>query len=384
MKRMKVWLMMALCAVIASCTANEEEGLGMNDSQTIVLRIGSAADTKAVETPGTSSDKAMLTNGYLFFANEKGAIKRCFKLLGSGSTDVSKLEILISEFTGENESKGFTFTNVPGDVTQVYILGNVSDAEGSDTEEDNIRSKTTLDAIKALNIKVADQKTYASVTMDGLGNVTGSGTTKEATVNLKVFCSRLEIPSLTASGAITGFQVDGIYVSHFYKQVPLTEKVAADQLYKYTDGGKNDYSSTYSMLADVAEGGSGLGETSDKTVSAGSGKVWAYQFIPGASTAVPEAVREGIRVVIALSNIQGVPSLSGTTQYLNIRGLVDKGNNDPNPTPMALERGMIYNMGANLTFDEGDLSPLPNPDDISLKVKITVTPWGVKGVKPVL
>lgn len=49
MKRMKVWLMMALCAVIASCTANEEEGLGMNDSQTIVLRIGSAVDTKAVE-----------------------------------------------------------------------------------------------------------------------------------------------------------------------------------------------------------------------------------------------------------------------------------------------------------------------------------------------
>lgn len=381
MKKIKVWLMMALCAVIASCTANEEEGLGMNDSQTIVLRIGSAADTKAVETPGTSSDKATLTNGYLFFANEKGAIKRCFKLLGSGSTDVSKLEILISEFTGENESKGFTFTNVPGDVTQVYILGNVSDAEGSDTEEDNIRSKTTLDAIKALNIKVTDQKTYASVTMDGLGNVTGSGTTKEATVNLKVFCSRLEIPSLTASGAITGFQVDGIYVSHFYKQVPLTEEVSSTELFKYADDTKIQYDDTYAMLADVAGGsGSGLGETSGKTVSAGSGKAWAYQFIPGASG----DNREGIRVVIALSNIQGVPSLNGTTQYLNIRGLVDKGNNDPNPEPMALVRGMIYSMGTNLTFDEGDLSPLPNPDDISLTVKIIVTPWGVKEVKPVL
>lgn len=377
MKRMKVWLMMALCAVIASCTANEEEGLGMDGSQTIVLKIGSAVDTKAVETPGTSSDKATLTNGYMFFATSKGAIRRCYKLLesGKGSTDIAKLEILVTDITGVD---GYTFDNVPGDVAKVYILANVP--ETGETAEATIRSKTTLDAVKALNIQVTDQKTYASVTMDGSGDVTPtSGEKRTATVNLKVFCSRLEIPSLTASGDITSFKVKGIYVSHFYKQVPLTEKVVADQLYKYTEAGKGDYSSTYSMLADVDDGSDGLGETSGKTVSAGDSKTWAYQFIPGASG----ADREGIRVVIALSDIKGTGTYEGT-QYLNIRGLVANDNNDPNPTAMLLERGKIYNMGANLTFDEGDLSPVPNPDDISLTVKITVTPWGVETVKPIL
>lgn len=376
MKRMKVWLMMVLCAVIASCTANEEEGLGINDSQTIVLRIGSAADTKAVETPGTGSDKATLTNGYMFFATNKGAIRRCYKLLESGQTDIAKLEILVSDITGED---GYTFDNVPGDVAKVYILANVP--ESGETTESTIRSKTTLAGVKALNIQVTDQADFEKVTMDGEGDVTGMSNEKEVTVNLKVFCSRLEIPKLTASGDITSFKVKGIYVSHFYKQVPLTEEVAAGQLYKYTDGGKGDYSSTYSMLADVDSGDAGLGETSGKTVSAGSGtEVWGYQFIPGASG----AGREGIRVVIALSDITGSTGSYSGTQYLNIRGLVANTNSDPNPTPMSLERGKIYNMGANLTFDEGDLSPVPNPDDISLTVKITVTPWGVETVKPIL
>lgn len=382
MKKIKVWLMMALCAVIASCTANEEEGLGMNDSQTIVLRIGAAADTKAVETPGTGSDKATLTNGYMFFATEKGAIRRCYKLLesGKGSTNIAKLEILVSDITGVD---GYTFDNVPGDVAKVYILANVP--ETGETAEATIRSKTTLDAVKALNIQVTDQKTYASVTMDGLGNVSkksdGGDNEKEVTVNLQVFCSRLEIPSLTASGDITSFKVKGIYVSHFYKQVPLTEEVVAGQLYKYTDAGKGDYSSTYSMLADVEDSdGAGIGETSGTTVSAGASKAWAYQFIPGASG----AGREGIRVVIALSDITGTSGTYEGTQYLNIRGLVANDNDDPNPAPMSLVRGKIYNMGANLTFDEGDLSPVPNPDDISLTVKITVTPWGVETVKPIL
>lgn len=376
MKRMKVWLMMALCAVIASCTANEEEGLGMNDSQTIVLRIGSAANTKAVETPGTSSDKATLTNGYMFFATEKGAIRRCYKLLESGTTNIAKLEVSVTDIT---KQEGYTFDNVPGDVAKVYILANVP--ESGETTESTIRSKTTLAGVKALNIQVTDQADFVKVTMDGEGDVTGMGNEKEVTVNLKVFCSRLEIPSLTASGDITSFKVKGIYVSHFYKQVPLTEEVVAGQLYKYTDAGKGDYSSTYSMLADVDSGDAGLGETSGKTVSAGSGtEVWGYQFIPGASG----AGREGIRVVIALSDITGSTGSYSGTQYLNIRGLVANTNSDPNPTPMSLARGKIYNMGANLTFDEGDLSPVPNPDDISLTVKITVTPWGVETVKPIL
>ena len=377
MKKIKVWLMMALCAVIASCTANEEEGLGMNDSQTIVLRIGSAADTKAVGEPGKSSDKATLTNGYMFFATNKGAIRRCYKLLESGTTNIAKLEVSVTDITKED---GYTFDNVPGDVAKVYILANVPD--GGETTESAIRSKTTLAGVKALNIQVTDQAVFEKVTMDGEGDVTGMGNEKEVTVNLKVFCSRLEIPKLTASGDITSFKVKGIYVSHFYKQVPLTEEVAAGQLYKYTDGGKGDYSSTYSMLADVDDGSDGLGEgTGTTTVTAGSGsEVWAYQFIPGASG----AGREGIRVVIALSDVTGSTGSYSGTQYLNIRGLVANSNSDLNPTPMPLERGKIYNMGANLTFDEGDLSPVPNPDDISLTVKITVTPWGVETVKPIL
>lgn len=369
--------MMALCAVIASCTANEEEGLGMNDSQTIVLRIGSAADTKAVGDPGTSSDMATLTKGYMFFATEKGAIRRCYKLLDSGDTDIANLEILVTDITGED---GYTFDNVPGDVAKVYILANVP--ETGETAETTIRSKTTLAGVKALNIQVTDQADFEKVTMDGEGDVTGMGNEKEVTVNLKVFCSRLEIPKLIASGDITSFKVKGIYVSHFYKQVPLTEEVAAGQLYKYTDGGKDDYTTTYSMLADVDDGADGLGEgTGTTTVTAGSGsEVWGYQFIPGASG----SGREGIRVVIALSDISGSTGSYSGTQYLNIRGLVANDDNDPNPDPMALVRGKIYNMGANLTFDEGDLSTVPNPDDISLTVKITVTPWGVETVKPIL
>lgn len=377
MKKIKVWLMMALCAVIASCTANEEEGLGMNDSQTIVLRIGSAADTKAVGDPGTVSGTS-LKNGYLFFVNKNGAIRRCYKLLDDGSSSAENLQITVGDI---QKPGGYTFNNVPGDISQVYILGNVPESGG--TTETNIRSKTTLTGVQAIKIQVTDQTDFSGVTMDGIGNVEGEGTTKTVTVNLTVLCSRLEIPSLKAGGDIKSYKVKGVYVSHFYTQMPLNETVSGDDLIKLTTENKNDNynasTGTYKCMADIND--SGWEGANGTPLSPAMGDVWGYQFIPGKSGG-----RVGIRVVIELSDITSNTedqTYSGT-QYLNIRGLVTSDPGTADPKPMDLVRGKIYSMGTNLTFDEGDLSPIPNPEDIKLTVTVKVNDWIPETVYPIL
>ena len=381
-RKIKMWLVLFFSLIITSCTVNEDEYRADNEEQVVTIRIiGSPMNTSTRAEEESVTGSAAFKSGYLFFVTGNNrALKQCYRITPEKGTATSLKDFVINVkdfWNAANTESGYSFTNVPGDVTSVYILGNVP--ENGSTSEENIRKITTLNKLKEIVIPVTAQNDIATITMDGIGNVTNvletANLKKVANIELTPFSSRVEIASITGGGDITSFKISGIYISHFYENVKLNQD-AVNELFKYTSNNEEENyteDKKYAMMADIASPGTSLGGNKFKKQPENN-KVWGYQFIP-------DKQGESIRIVIKLTDIQGSTSYQ-SPQYLNIRGFYS--NSDDPTLPIKLKRGKIYNLGESITFDESNLSPIPNPDDIDLTIKVSVKEWDVVHVNPII
>lgn len=384
----KFFTLMAIALMgLAGCTSDDD---AIDYVQDVFIKLENAArpDTRAEEPSKGSSDtdKVTFSSGYIFFITNQGSIKKCYRIAPAGTpTDLPNNVISISEFWGSaSGNNGYLFQNVSGEVTQVYIIGNIPDS-GNTTVSD-IRAQTTLTKLKELTIPVTTQSDIDDVTMEGLAssliNLDPNDTTKKkAEVTLEPLCSRIEIAKITSGGNVTGYKLQGIYVSHFYSELPLNENAVSSkqQLFTTAPGGA-DYT-TYACMCDVATvPADGLGIKAGAATAPDAGNVWAYQFFPGAN-----ADRISPRIVIKLNNVAASVGNFATSDnnfyFLNIRGF--KAINAGDVDPMSVSRGKIYKI-ENVAFKENDISDIPNPADISLTVNVSVKNWVVETVEPVM
>lgn len=373
---------------LASCTMTtegEDPYVSGNYVQDVFVRFENVEqdvpDTRADEAGKTRTDKVSFGSGYLFFVTGQGNIKLCYRISPTGgtATNFNQRVINVDDFWGAaSGASGYPFQNVSGEVTQVYIIGNMPDA----VTEADVRAKTTLTELKKLAVPLTGQSDIDHVTMDGIGALTTVGsdpTKKEVSVQLTPLCARIEIAKVTATGAVTDYKLRAIYVSHFYNEMALNEDNDPAKQELFILGGGADYITTYKLMCDVADVKTDpdavLAPTTSKVAAAING-VWGYQFFPGT-----DADRVSPRVVVQLTDIVSTIGTYGDPQYLNIRGF--KTSSDPNAQPMGLSRGQVYKI-EDLQFKESDLSDVPNPADITLTVKVSVNPWSVTVVKPVM
>lgn len=379
-------LLFAALFGLASCTMTtegEDPYVSGNYVQDVFVRFENVEqdvpDTRADEAGKTSTDKVSFGSGYLFFVTSQENIKLCYRISPKGgtSTNLDQLVINVDDFWGKaSGASGYPFQNVSGEVTKVYIIGNMPDA----VAEATVRAKTTLTELKKIAVPLPGQNNINYVTMDGIGALTnssdGNATHKDVSITLNPLCARIEIAKITATGAVTDFKLRAIYVSHFYSKMALNEtNDPATQLLFILAGGGADYDKDYKLMSDVAAGTDVLAATKSKVAAAAKG-VWGYQFFTGKN-----ANRVPPRVIIKLTDIVSSIGTYGNPQYLNVRGF--KTTSDPNAPAMALSRGKVYKID-DLQFKENDLSSVPNPADITLTVKVSVTPWVVTIVKPVM
>lgn len=388
----KFFTLMSIVLIgLTSCTLEDDNSTNTDYVQDVFIKLENAGQpgTRASEPSkgDTDADKVTFSSGYIFFITRQGSIKKCYRIAPAGTaTDLTQNVISISEFWdgASNSSAGYLFQNVSGEVTQVYVIGNIPDS--GTTAENVIRSQTTLTKLKELTIPVTEQNKIDLVTMDGLATtlttVEGSdGTKKKADITLTPLCSRIEIAKITSTGNVTGYKLQGIYVSHFYSEIPLNETAIAStqQLYSIGGGG-TDYSQTYACMCDEATiPDDGLGTQSNAvTTPTTSDNVWAYQFLPGTNTG-----RISPRIIIKLNGVTAsIGNFDANANYfLNIRGFKASGAGDVDP--MSVSRGKIYKI-ANISFKENDISDIPNPADISLTVTVSVKNWVVETVEPVM
>lgn len=404
MKKLFILMSIALMG-LTGCTeeVSYQNNTDMDYLQDVYIKFENAAqpDTRADEPSKGNTDKASFASGYIFFltninastnidTDTKVRIKKCYRITPSGgtATDLSNHIINLSDFWDSASKTGYPFSNVSGEVKGVYIVGNIPDT--GNTTEANIRSITTLKELREVVIPMSAQSAVGTVSMDGtaktLTDVSAShdGTAMKATVDLQPLCSRIEIAKLTAGGKVTAYRVQGIYVSHFYSEMPWNETAVAGKQVLYDATTESATYTTYSFMCDKATSTTTtLGKQTGSapaiaTAPATANNVWAYQFLAGNNSG-----RIPPRVVIKLNGVTS--SITGAFDssafyYLNIRGFkTTTGNSDP----MAVTRGKIYKI-SDIPFKENDISDIPNPNDVSLTVTATVKNWVVENVYPVM
>ena len=370
---------------LAGCTFEDGNDNGTNYTQDVFIRFENAGQpaTRIEEASKGNVDKVSFASGYIFFITAQNSIKKCYRIAPTGTgSDLPNHVISIDDFWDVAATSGYLFQNVSGEVTQVYIIGNVP--EDGTTAESVIRSKTTLEELKKIAIPVGAQSNVDVVTLDGidsaLESINGDVTKKKADITLTPLCSRIEIAKFTSTGAVTDYKLQGIYASHFYNSMPLNETSVADNLEIYATNGGTDYGVYPSMCDKAATGAQQLGTKQNAvTTPATAGNVWAYQFLPGSDNdrISPRLVIELNGVISTIGNFN-----ASQTYYLNIRGFKNSGA-APNAVPMSVTRGKVFKI-ANVSFDESDISDIPNPADINLTVTVSVAEWEVVTVEPVM
>lgn len=375
-------LLIALLGM-TSCTFEDEGGsAGTDRLQDVYIKFENAGKpgTRAEETSKTGTDKVTFSNGYIFFLTGLDQVKKCYHILPSGTT-ASKAdnEIALDDFWGGASSSGYLFENVSGEVKKIYLIGNMP----ATITDATVRSKTTLAELKKLAAGIETQNDVDNVLIDGmddnLQSVLGDDTQKTATIQLVPLCSRIEIAKFTASGSVTSYTLQGIYISHFYNEMAFNETSVADNLKKYAAGGGADYTVYTSLCDQAAVPATGLGtKTGLVTTPVAADKVWAYQFFPGA-----DAGRVSPRIVVKLNGVSAsIGAFDGAKDYyLNIRGFKASGAGDVEP--MQLQRGKVYKI-VDVQFKENDISDVPNPADIDLTVNVEIAAWVPTTVEPVM
>lgn len=383
MKKLFTLISIALIG-LAGCT--QEEDAGYTDYvQDLIIKFENAGQpvTRAEEVAKGNTDHATFSSGYIFFLTGMESVKKCYRIAPSGTaSDPANNIISIDDFwSSASSSTGYVFQNVSGEVKKVYIIGNLPDA--GNTTEAIVRSKTTLTELKKIAVPIAAQSNIDDVTMDGIDEsleaIDGDQTKKKASITLTPLCSRIEIAKLTSGGAVTAYKLQGIYVSHFYNEMPLNEisNSAKQELYALNNG--TDYTAHSYMCDQATDATVGLGSQTGKvTTPATTGNVWAYQFLPGS-----DASRIAPRIVVKLDGVASTIGSFNPTQsyYLNIRGFKAPSAGDVDP--MKLQRGKVYKI-LNIAFDESDISDIPNPADISLTVTVSIENWVPEIVEPVM
>ena len=197
--------------------------------------------------------------------------------------------------------------------------------------------------------------------------------------------ARVDIEGLatTASSAVDGFTLEGIYVNNFFEKFNLAGTVV---------GTKVQYGATPAAYAQ----GQGLytpanaGKLFDQSAVAATGipkevipptagQRWAYQVVPNGNST---DANEQLQLVFKLSNLAAKAGSSvnfGTgDQFITVRGFKDGSGNI-----VELEKGKIYTISkADFTFVESFLSTIPNSSAVSVWLKVTVKAWTVVPVKP--
>lgn len=411
-------MLFGLCA--CSSEETEVDSVASSEGRVFIrlVNVVGPSESRMTETPKTESDVTEFHNGFIIFGTPKSAIRKHYEIV----TDPAKVDpkndhvILLDDLR-----EGKTFEGIPGDVTNVAIIANVTEDELSPKEFHNgtIRfHNDVLNHVIQLRNQYADNMSHVAL-YDMKKLVSTGQNSMSASLELKPMCARLEIAKITPGPDIIQYKVDGIYLAGFYSQMYISQisnrdfwtgpeydtENAAEEL--------NRFYTQYPYLKN--EDIRGVAETVNVTNEDGSegtkeikvfypndeGKVWAYPFF-GKYEARDDNDHYGLRLIVKVSDLivylkdengvmqrrdvtkydidNGVPAEKAGIRYLNINGFVEDYHNTE-AEPIQFYNGNVYTV-QNFDITTQNLSDKIMPNDISVNVTLTVKPWTIKKVYP--
>lgn len=371
MKTKISYLTLSILALLMSfngCSNSDDTEDVDKQPKSVFLKLGkSSSSLRSVSTPVGDGDNVVLQSGNLYFVNSSGAILKHYTLT---STAASATNINIT-----NAESGALITNLPGNTFAVYVVGNTS----------GLPSSGNISAVKEYLLQIASQDDIEDVNLYGTNTLTAPvlpNTFYTSEIDLNPTVARIELTDITASGVITGFKVDGIFIDNYYKQAVVDGSV---DIADFVENGAfaapfSDESTQYPAglkpaLYDFYD--PALSAVSKVAKPAGTGTIWSYNlFASSAGSTIP-------RIIIRLSDIQTNDLSTYTSpQFVTIKGFKAVSGG---ASLTSIKSGEIYNIAAGaLTFKETDLSSIPNLSPIDVEVTVSLATWTVVGVTPEL
>lgn len=378
--------MCTLAVTLASC--NNENEVPETPQKTgnvfMKLNLGQKADTRANEPQLGTGTTAMVNSLHVYFY--KDSDKSIQKYLRVDATTTPSITALTT---------GAQIADVPAIADKVLIRGNVPAGmslptsgliTGVENMEVEITTQNNKDNILLTHLAASIQ-TYGGGSAAPIAGMQNGD--KYAEIELEPAVARIEVEGLqvTNGAAISGFSLDGIYLTNFYQKLKMGDGSSVTQVQYGADQSKYDENSAGTLYttankeklfekfaAPLAANGTPLA-----VVCTPANNRWTYHvFANDATTA-----NDQLQLVFKLSNLQasagsGLVFPAGTPQFLTVRGFKDNAGNI-----VKLEKGKIYTVSkTDFEFSESNLSTVPNTNAVGVWLKVTVKPWTVVAVKP--
>lgn len=416
----KLFTQLALGSLLIACGACSSEEGTPEENQTgrVFVKLENvikpSTKTRTMENPKTEADVTEFHNGFIIFGTPKEAIRKHYEIV-SDPSEANKNDhiVLLDELL-----EGKTFEGIPGDVTNVAIVANVTEDElnPEDFHNGTIRfHNDVLNHVIQLRNQYADNMSHVALyDMKMLQGVTGGA--MSAALELRPMCARLEIPKITPGPDVVEYQVDGIYLAGFYNQMYISQISNRD----FWTGPDYDTQDPSLALRNFYTGYPYLAHTESdiravkETMTSGEttrevtafypseeGKVWAFPFF-GKYERRNDDQHYGLRLIVKVSHLkvyllddhgnrvprdvteydrqQGIPEERAGIRYLNINGFVEDYHNTL-AEPIQFYNGNVYTV-QNFEITTQNLSDKIMPNDINVTLSVTVKPWIIKKVYP--
>ena len=280
---------------------------------------------------------------------------------------------------------------VPGNVRQVYAIGNYSVNTTLKSWVEGLnggQTDATNDQMESQVITAASQQTFDNVTLFGYDTALVAivpSTDTEHTTNT-LLGAEIEVAPLVSRIEIGTIQCTNL--GNIYKQIDLKYVGLLNYYNQTTLGGTNDVPMTVTNVEEPAnttapsEGNIKWGVTNDANYkwawdaisgatfdskddihTAGQNKVYAYQFIPTPVTS------ENFNVKLYLDAKENTTEAT-TSPFHSVTA------NISGSTGFQPVAGMIYKV--DLKFAEENIGPWNPDEDICVNVKVTSKKWTIK------
>lgn len=367
------FLVVSLFFCFTNCSsddvANEENN--SNEVKSLFMKI-SNGDIGTYGTGPTVVDNSDVdfSDGIIYFVNSDGMILKHYTLTDNVN---SLTNINLSDI-----QDGTTIENLPGSVSSVYVVGNYAGSP-------SLATSGNITAVTNRILTVTSQHDIENVNLYGTNTIVAVDPLElnkyTCTINLRPTVARIELTDITASGVITSFKVDGIFIDNYYSQATINSTLNIANLQDNgvapADfiGGSTVY--PVSLTPAIYDYYTSPLESVSNVVALTDDDVWRYSlFATTTGSEIP-------RIIIRLSDIETTPesniSITGT-RFITIRGF-----RNGSTSLSGIKNGEIYNIGAgDLVFDESNLAITPNEAKIEVEVTVALAKWKVIPITPEL
>ncbi len=401
-----------------ACSSDDSIIDGDNEKGHVYIKLENVVSpgSRMTEDPKTDKDVTELRNGFIVFGTSKSAIRRHYEIVSDPAlVDDPDHVVLIQDLR-----EGKTFEGIPGDVTNVAIIGNVTEDE---LNPDDFHNNTLRNFNEVLAKKIQIRNQYADnmshVALYDMQQLQGTSDKNvlSATLELKPMCARLEIPKIMPGPDIIEYKVDGIYLAGFYKEsrieqtldrndwvAPDYEKdpnTALDEFYKGYPYMENLDIKAVQETVTTGEGDAAATKEVTAYYPIEEGKVWAYPFF-GLYEKRSNQEHYGLRLIVKVSGLkvrmydsqghpyeydvkekdlaEGIAADKAGIRYLNINGFVEEYHNTQ-AEQIKFYNGNVYQV-QNFEITTQNLSNKIMPTDINVTLTVSVKPWVIKKVYP--